>query len=103
MRISLTFKLVFGVVFILVISLAILQRKASGIILGDKVQSLREQSTQVSYSLAVSASEKVKRLDRHLRLILTHAALNTPLEMRPRGEDMVLVGTLARSTAKPWE
>ncbi len=103
MRISLTVKFVIGVILILVVSLAILQRKANGILLNDKIQTLKEQSSQVSYSLAISAGEKVKRLDRHLRLILTHAALNTPKELRPQGEDMLVVGILLRSVGKSWE
>jgi signal transduction histidine kinase len=101
-RLSLTSRLIAGVALILIVALAVLERRASGILLGDKVQSLKDHSSQISYSLAVSASEKIKRLDRQLRLILTHAALNTPMDMRPKGEDMALVGTLSRSGGQPW-
>jgi len=102
MKISLTNKLIIGVVFILIISLVVLERRASGIFLGDKIRTLNSHSSQISYSLAVSTAEKVKRLDRHLRLILTHSALNTPTEARPRGEEMILVGLMNRTQGQPW-
>lgn len=102
-KFSLTSQLIIGVTVLLVVALAILERKASGILLADKTQTLRDQSSQISYSLAVSVSEKVKRLDRHLRLILTHDALKTPMELRPRGEDMIYVGTLKRTIGSQWE
>jgi signal transduction histidine kinase len=102
-KFSLTSQLIIGVTVILAIALAILERKASTILMSDKTRSLKDQSSQISYSLAVSVSEKVKRLDRHLRLILTHDALKTPLELRPRGEDMVYVGTIKRAFGSEWE
>ncbi len=100
MRISITVKLCLGVFAILTGALTVLLWKTSGILKDDKISYLKEQTSQISYGLALGASEKIKRLDRQMNLFLTRSQAVAVTRTNPN--EFYSVGILSRDIGKSW-
>ncbi|MGE3975666.1 MAG: histidine kinase dimerization/phospho-acceptor domain-containing protein [Bdellovibrionales bacterium] len=100
MRISITLKLCLGVFAILTGALTVLLWKTSSILKEDKISYLKEQTSQISYGLALGASEKMKRLDRQMTFYMS--ATPSAALARASSNEFYSVGMLSRELGQPW-
>lgn len=96
MRVSLTLKLCVGVFVILTTALTVILWKTTDIIRTDKIATTSESSSQLTYGLAQSTLEKIKRLDRQLA-----NAVNSP--HKEMTDEFMFKGFLKRKEGEPWQ